>query len=254
MIDVVWVGQGEPFQIGPRPDLALRQREAGQAIHRVRRDEGQRASGQGAAQEGCQRHAPHARRQADELHHGNLNTPTPSGQTPRPCSRSTGRLWVSICSRRSRIAPSCIPARTPTNSTPWSGAATAAWTSSSSRRWYFPLQHRIAVRRAVAILVRQGQSRRGAAGGRQEADGRSTTSSRRTGDTKKQDELMKQILQIAQDQFYAIGHRPAHQRLRHRQEQLQERAEDAARAPGSIPNPARRVPSSTTSISKVKWP
>ena len=49
-----------------------------------------------------------------------------------------------------------------------------------------------------------------------------------SGDPKKQDELMKEILQDRPGAVLRHRHRAAHQRLRHRQEQLQERAEDHA--------------------------
>ena len=62
-----------------------------------------------------------------------------------------------------------------------------------------------------------------------------------SGDAKKQDELMKQILQIAPGAVLRHRRRAAHQRLRHREEQLQERAQvDAGRL--ALPEPRPEQP------------
>jgi ABC-type transport system substrate-binding protein len=63
IIDVVYVGQGEPYQVASRPG-AVRQ-----AVHRVRRAEGERVPRQGAAPEGRPGLPPPARRPTPHLDH-----------------------------------------------------------------------------------------------------------------------------------------------------------------------------------------
>ncbi len=126
IIDVVYVGQGEPWQAAPRRETASLQRDAGEAVHRVRREEGQRAPRQGLPQEERQglRLGPDDQpiafvvEVAGTVSQAWLDTIN----LIQPMWRKVG--WRSRS--RTRTAPSSTRARTPTSTTRRSGAATAA--------------------------------------------------------------------------------------------------------------------------------
>ncbi len=66
MIDIVWLGQGKPWQVGPLPQHRLYDAQLGTQYHRVRRRQGERHSRQGRIRQARQQQLPsHARRAKD---------------------------------------------------------------------------------------------------------------------------------------------------------------------------------------------
>ncbi len=128
IIDVVFTGQGEPFQVAPRPESAFYDEELAKQIYRVRPGPGGPALRSGGAhREERGRHLPAERRQPGNDHgrrdfgasarmdrHARDHA---ASSSLRPASSSSSTISTARCSTRS--------AR-PVSSTPRSGPATVA--------------------------------------------------------------------------------------------------------------------------------
>ena len=166
MIDVLWVGQGEPWQLAPRPtspyanDKLAEQyteydvKKANEYLDKAlpKKD----ANGMRLMPDG----------KPDGLHDGNLQHQQEWSDSRTACSRSIGRLSASTWTLKvEQLHCSCTPARTRTNSTAmvWGGDGGLSTSSSTP---VLPLQRRVAVRAELwQYWYNKDPPWRGAAGG-----------------------------------------------------------------------------------------